>query len=419
VSPLTTAGVRRRFLLLHALRWLPTGLIIPIFVLLPLERGLTLAEAGIAFTAQGLVVLALELPTGGLSDALGRRPVLLASGTLNLASLGLMAAADSLPMFFAVFAIQGVYRALDSGPLEAWYVDTTLAIDPKAAIETGLSRGGVVVGVAIAAGSLASGGLIALDPLPGVSPLAVPLLAAIALQVVSLVAVAVLLAERRPPRTAGVLRHSLTETSGAIRGALSLARRSRVVLALVSVELFWSFGMVTFETLLPVRLSDILGDADRAAALLGPANTGAWLASALGAAGVPLLVRRIGAPWTGFSLRIVQGATIVGMALLAGPVGVLVAYLLCYVVHGAANPVHSGLLHRQVDGPYRNSVISLNSMVGQPGFALGAVGLTALADVTSVSTAMLVGAVVLAVAAPLYLAARRPAPGPAVLVAEQ
>jgi MFS family permease len=419
VSPLTTAGVRRRFLLLHGLRWLPTGLLIPIYVLLPLERGLTLTQAGIAFTAQGLVVLALELPTGGLSDALGRRPVLLAAGVLNLASLGLLTVADSLPLFFAVFAIQGVFRALDSGPLEAWYVDTTLAIDPKADIESGLSRGGVVIGVAIAAGSLASGGLVALDPLAGVSALAVPVLAALALQVVSLVAVAVLLVERRPARTAGVLRHSLTETTGAIRGALGLARRSRVVLALVSVELFWSFGMVAFETLLPVRLSDILGDADRAAALLGPANTGAWLASALGAALVPLLVRRIGAPWSGFVLHIAQGGTIVGMALLAGPVGVLAAYLLCYVMHGAANPVHSGLLHRQVDGPYRNSVISLNSMVAQPGFALGAVGLTALADATSVSTAMLVGAAVLAVAAPLYLPARRPAPAPTVLVAEQ
>ena len=98
--------------------------------------------------------------------------------------------------------------------------------------------------------------------------------------------------------------------------------------------------------------------------------------------------------------------------------------ILGFTIHQAgprtlANPVHSGLLHRQVDGPYRNSVISLNSMVAQPGFALGAVGLTALADATSVSTAMLVGAAVLAVAAPLYLPARRPAPAPTVLVAEQ
>ena len=95
------------------------------------------------------------------------------------------------------------------------------------------------------------------------------------------------------------------------------------------------------------------------------------------------------------------------MGLLAGPVGVLIAYLACYAVHGASNPLHMGLLHRQVDGPYRTSVISLNSMMAQPAGALGAVVLTALADATSVSTAMLVGAVVLAVAAPLYLPAWR------------
>ena len=106
-------------------------------------------------------------------------------------------------------------------------------------------------------------------------------------------------------------------------------------------------------------------------------------------------------------MRILQGATVVGMGLLAGPVGVLVAYLACYAVHGASNPLHVGLLHRQVDGPYRTSVLSLNSMMAAPGFALGGMVLTALADATSVGTAMLVGAVVLAVAAPLYLPAWR------------
>ena len=99
------------------------------------------------------------------------------------------------------------------------------------------------------------------------------------------------------------------------------------------------------------------------------------------------------------------------MGLFAGPVGVLVAYLACYAVHGASNPLHSGLLHRQVDGPYRTSVLSLNSMMAQPAGALGGVVLTALAAATSVSTAMVVGAVVLAVAAPLYLPAGRPAAG--------
>jgi MFS family permease len=406
MSVLTAARARRRYLLLHGLRWLPTGLVIPILVLLPLDRGLTLTQLGVAGVAQGLLVLVLELPTGGLADALGRRPVLLLAGVVNLASFGLLAVAGSLPLFVAVFALQGVYRALDSGPLDAWYVDAALAADPEADIETGLSRGGAVVGVSIAAGALASGGLIALDPLPGVNPLAVPVLAAIAVQVVALVAVAVLLTEVRRVRGSGALVASVREVPATIRAALGLLRRSRVLLALVAVELFWGFGMITFESLLPVRLTEVVDDADTAAALLGPAGSAAWLASAAGAALVPLASRRIGPHWTGAALRVLQGATVVGMALLAGPAGVLAAYLLCYVVHGAANPVHMGLLHRQVDGPYRTTVLSLNSMMAQPAGALGLLVLTALADATSVSTAMLVGAGVLAAAAPLYLVAR-------------
>jgi hypothetical protein len=165
--------------------------------------------------------------------------------------------------------------------------------------------------------------------------------------------------------------------------------------------------MVTFEGLLPVRLAEVVGDADRAAALLGPASSAAWLVSAAGAALTPLLLRWPGAAPGAALLRILQGLTVAGMGLFTGPVGVLVAYLACYTVHGAANPLHYGLLHRQVDGPYRTSVISLNSMVAQPAGALGAVLLTALAAATSLSTAMLVGGAVLAVAAPLYLPAWR------------
>jgi DHA1 family tetracycline resistance protein-like MFS transporter len=413
MSALTADQVRFRFLLLSALRWLPTGLLIPVLVLLPLERGLTLAQYGTAAAVQGLVVLLLELPTGGLSDAIGRRPVLMLAGVVGLASVALLTVADSYLLFMAVYLLQGIYRALDSGPLDAWYVDSALAADPDADIEAGLSRSGVVVGIAIAAGALASGGLVALGPwtLAGwqVSALTVPVLFSFLAQVVSLVAVALLLHEMRPARGLAAMRTSLRGVPAAIGSALMLLRRSRVVLALVAVEVFWGFGMVTFEGLTPVRLAEVIGDPDRAAALLGPAGSAAWLASSLGAALVPLLSRRIGAPWTGFALRITQGVTVVGMGLFAGPVGVIAAYLLCYTVHGAANPVHYGLLHRQVDGPYRGSLISLNSMVSQPAGALGAVVLTGVAQSAGVSTALVVGAVVLAAAAPLYLVARRPA----------
>ena len=407
MSGLDAVAVRRRYLLLTALRWLPSGLLIPIFVLLPLDRGLTLAEFGLAAAAQGLVVLFLELPTGGLSDALGRRPVLLAAGVVQLSSLVIFAVAGSVALFLLAFLLAGIYRALDSGPLEAWYVDGALAADPGADIETGLSRGSAVLSVAIAVGALAGGGIIALGPYGPVTALTAPVLVAIALEVVSLLAVAFLLTEVRPPRGTSALRASMSGVPAAIGGAFGLVRRSRVLLALIAVELFWGFGMVTFEALTPVRLAEVTSGKEAAAALLGPATSAAWLVSAAGAALIPLLARRIGAPWAGFALRIAQGLTVAGMGLLAGPVGVITAFLLCYTVHGASNPVHSGLLHRQVEGPYRASVISLNSMVSQPAGALGGVVLTALATATSVTVALLTGAAVLAAAAPLYLVALR------------
>ena len=410
MTALTAARAQRRFLFLLGLRWFPVGLMIPVHVLLPLERGLSIAQLGAAAAAQGFIVLFLELPTGGLSDAIGRRPVLLLAGVVNLASLAVLGFADSVALFVVVYALQGVYRALDSGPLEAWYVDQALAADPEADIETGLSRSGVVLGLSIAGAALLSGGIVALGPVGPVSALTVPVLVSVVIGVAGLVAVATLMTEDRPARGLTALAASARGVPAAIGGALRLARRSRVITALIAVELFWGFGMVTFETLMPVRLSEVIGDADDAAALLGPVGSAGWVASAAGAALIPLLSRRIGAPWTGFTLRIAQGVTVVGMGLFAGPVGIIAAFLLCYAVHGAANPVHVGMLHRQVDGPYRASVLSLNSMVSLPAGAVGSVVLTAVAAGAGTGTAMVIGAAVLAAAAPLYLVGRhRPA----------
>jgi predicted MFS family arabinose efflux permease len=69
------------------------------------------------------------------------------------------------------------------------------------------------------------------------------------------------------------------------------------------------------------------------------------------------------------------------------------------------------MLHRAVVGPStRATVVSANSLTAQTGGALGGIALGALADATSLTTATLAGAAVLAIAAPLYLLAGRAIP---------
>lgn len=404
---LDVRAARRRFLVLLALRWIPVGLLIPITVLLPLSRGLSLSQVGLAFAAQGVLVLALELPTGGLSDSWGRRPVLMLSTVIGIVALGLLVVAQSFPAFLAVYALQGVYRALDSGPLEAWYVDATLAADPDASLDRGLSAGSAVLSGAIAVGALASGGLIALDPFDEVATLTLPVLVAVGFAVLSAVAVAVLMTEPRTDRDRYGLRASVRRVPRTVKEGAGLVRGNRVLLALVCVELFWGFGMVTFEGLMPVRLAEVVDSTDEAAALMGPVSSAAWFASAAGAACITLVSRRVGVAPTAAAMRVLQGLTVVLMGLVAGPVGLVIAYLACYTIHGASNPLHMTLLHHEVTAQHRSTMISLNSMVSQPAGAVGTVVLTALADGTSVSTALVVGGVVLALAAPLYLPAWR------------
>jgi MFS family permease len=398
---------RRRYLLLVALRWLPVGLLIPIFVLIPLSRGLSLTEIGFVFATQGLIVLFLELPTGGLSDSLGRRPVLILATVISLVSLGVVAVADSAPMFAAGMVLQGIYRALDSGPLEAWFVDATLADDPDAPIERGLGHGSSILSLAIAAGALLSGGLVALRPVAGIDPLLLPLLVAIGLVAVNLVAIVTLMTEAPRARDPRAVARSVRAVPAIVGEGLRLLRSSTVLRALVAVELSWGFAMVTFESLFPIRLAELVGGTDDAAAIMGPVGSGAWFAAAAGAAAIVAISGRIGVARSAALLRIVQGATVVAMGLLTGPIGVVVAYLACYAAHGASNPMHTTLLHRQVDGPHRTTVLSMNSMAAQPAGSLGTIILAAVADGTSVSTAMVLGGLILAAAAPLYVPALR------------
>jgi MFS family permease len=407
MTVLDARSARRRYLLLVALRWLPVGLLIPIFVLIPLSRGLSLTEIGFVFATQGLIVLFLELPTGGLSDSLGRRPVLILATVISLVSLGVVAVADSAPMFAAGMVLQGIYRALDSGPLEAWFVDATLADDPDAPIERGLGHGSSILSLAIAAGALLSGGLVALRPVAGIDPLLLPLLVAIGLVAVNLVAIVTLMTEAPRARDPRAVARSVRAVPAIVGEGLRLLRSSTVLRALVAVELFWGFAMVTFESLFPIRLAELVGGTDDAAAIMGPVGSGAWFAAAAGAAAIVAISGRIGVARSAALLRIVQGATVVAMGLLTGPIGVVVAYLACYAAHGASNPMHTTLLHRQVDGPHRTTVLSMNSMAAQPAGSLGTIILAAVADGTSVSTAMVLGGLILAAAAPLYVPALR------------
>ena len=399
-------------MLLTAVRWLPVGLTIGMTVLLPLERGLSLAEIGVLLSLQGFVVLGLELPTGGLADAIGRRPLLLAASALAVASTCVFVLAQSFGVFALALVLQGVFRALDSGPLEAWFVDVALADDPHAPLDVPLGRGAAALGIAIAGGAAAGGALVAWHPLTAFSALVLPFIVAGILYAVSGVLVAVLV--REPARPGVTLAFAVRETPLAMHGGLQLLRRSGVLRALVLVEVFWSIAMIAFESLTPIRLAEQLGAESAAAAVFGPASAMAWGLFALGSSSVSLLRRRLGTAGAAIAMRVVNGLFVVLMGLASGPVGLLIGYGLAYLTHGAAGPVHNALLHRQSGAQTRAMVLSMNSMVAGGSHSLGLLVLMPLAQLASPAVAiMAAGAFSVAGALGYLPALRQERQGPA------
>ena len=407
---LTPSGARRVFLTLTFTRWFPVGLVVGLFTLLPIERGLSVPETLLASSVVGFVVFALELPTSGFADAFGRRPVFVAAAVVNVVAACAYVVAESFWAFVVAAGLTGVFRALDSGPLEAWFVDTVHATEPGADVDRSLSAEGTVLGVSIAVGALVSGGLVWWDPLPVGSALLLPFLVFAGLNVVHLVAVLVLLKEPRTQVDATAARWALQsarEAPAIVREGLGLLRTNKVLRGITLVEVFWCTAMVVFESFQPIRLAEILDSEEQAGALMGPVASVGWGVFALGSALAGLASARFGVARTAILARVLNGLGAVVMGLVAGPAALIAAYLVTYSLHGSGGPVHSSLLHREARARNRATVLSMNSMVAFGAFTVVGPLLGVLAGAASNQVAMVTAGAFSVLGAWCYLPALR------------
>ncbi len=409
---MTIEQVRRTFVTLTAMRWLPTGLTVPALVLIGQARGLSLAQIGMTTAVYGVTTLVLELPTGGLSDVIGRRPVLVAAGLLSVAAALVTAVGTSFTVLACAAAIRGAARALDSGPLQSWFVERTLAIDPEASFRTGLSRASAGESIALAAGTLATGGLLVVTPLRATdSPLialSTPFLVSAAFACVQVALVAVWVKE---PRCTGrlTLRDVLADLPRTIAGGARLAATHPTLRRLLTVTAAIGAALAGIELLTPPHMASLLGSDAKGASAYAVLATFGFVGSAIGAALAPAATRVLRHP----SRVPLVGALGAAAALAAtgaralGPLSV--AYIAFFVLLGMGSPLLDELTHRSVTSRERATMLSVGSMALQGSGVLAALAFGPLADYASPRVALAVAAVVLVLGALALI--RLPAPG--------
>jgi len=405
---------RRRFVTLTALRWFPTGVVLPVLVLLMRERGLDLAEVGIVLAVYSLLTATLELPTGGLADVIGRRPVLVLSASMTVAGTVLLGVGQNLLMLGAAAGVLGVARALDSGPLQAWFVDTVQALDAQADLRHGFSQAGVAEAAGLGLGALVGGGLVAISPLPQESgvviALSTPFLLAAALSVGSLVAVVAWVQE--PPRQTAVrVGDVLADVPRTIARGAALTVGRGPLRRLVAFSAALGVALAGVELLAPTSFATLLGGASQAAGPYAVLVTLGFAGTAAGSALAPALARLLRSPSRGL-LAAALASAIAVLAISTPTLGVAAtAFLAFYLLLGIGGPLLDELTHAAVESSERATVLSVRSMVLQLGGMAANLSLGALAGATTLTIAFAALALILVLGSLTLV--RMPQPMPA------
>ena len=395
--------VLRTYVTLTLLSTFASSTIWGINTLFLLDAGLSIAEAFAVNAFFTLGMVAFEVPTGVVADAVGRRAsYLLGAATLFVSTLLYLLMWQTSGPFLAwaaASALLGLGFTFFSGATEAWLVDGLHATGYEGTLEAAFARGQIATGTAMLTGTIA-GGVLA-----QVTNLGVPyVLRAVMLGLTFAVAWRSMHDIGFVPTKGGSVTH---EMRGIVRSSLDHGLRNPPVRWLMLAAPFSAgVGIYGFYAAQPYLL-ELYGD-DKAYAVAALSAALVAGAQILGGVLVPhvarMFRRRMSVLLAGTVLTI---GVLVLMGLLSSfwvAIGLLALWSTAFAVIG---PVRQAFLNGLIPSAQRATVLSSDNLLGSAGGVVAQPGLGKAADVWSYGTSYVVAAGVQVLALPFIVLARR------------
>lgn len=398
----------RVFQLHQFLDRLAMGLTVAVVALALTDRGMDLFQISLLFGVYSLTTMAMELPFGGLADNIGRKPVFLVAVVASLISLALFLVSSDFTVLTLSFAFIGLGRALRSGTLDAWFVETFKAAAPNVDVQPALAKAQWANAMGLAFGAILGGllpdafGMTALKY--GISIYDVSYAASFAVMVGVLIYTLFAIAEEPRPLNRNALRQGFANVPSVIAEAGLLALKHPTLSMLLAALALFLMATNPVEVIWPTYAKPML-DEGYANTVIGALAAGYFFAIAYGASLSPHISRIFRRRHAVALAAIFACLAVVQVALamqggIAGFVGVFVLYS---IILGAGETPASSILHRCVEDRQRSTMLSLRSLIQQFGAAIGLVMAGALAEMYSTPLAWIVGAVFLLTAMALSL----------------
>ncbi len=384
------------------------GLTVAVVALALADRGMDLVQISLLFGIYSLTTMVLELPFGGLADNIGRKPVFLTAIVASLISLLLFLATRDFYVLALSFAFIGFGRALRSGTLDAWFVETFKVVAPNVDVQPALAKAQWANALGLASGAVL-GGLLP-DVLGEVAThigfgiYDVSYLASISVMLGVFVFTVFAIDEKPRPMNATALMHGFASVPAVIREAGFLALNHPMLSVLLAALALFLMATNPVEVIWPTHVKPML-DADYANTVIGVITATYFFSIAFGASLSPYISRffkRRHAMTLAATFACLAGVQI-ALAVQGGIMGFVRVFVLYSVILGVSETPASSILHRCVEDRQRSTMLSLRSLIQQLGAALGLVLAGAVAEIYATPMAWIVGAVFLMVAAILTL----------------
>jgi MFS family permease len=394
--------IQRVYLTLLLGNMLAASFIWGVNTLFLLDAGLSNLEAfaANAFFTLGMVIF--EIPTGVIADTVGRRAsyllgtIVLAGGTALYWLMWLWSAP------FWAWALASVLLGLGftffSGAVDAWLVDALRASGYQGELEPVFSKGMIVGGAAMLAGSVL-GGVVA-----QLTDLGVPFLVRAGILVLMFVIAFIAMRDIgfTPERSEGPLRTVRTVFSGSMKHGLGNAPVRYLMLAAPFTA---GVGIYVFYALQPYLLQ-LWGDADAysVAGLAAAIVAGSQIVGGLLAPRVRRLFRKR------TTVLIIAGIIGVVLLLTLGLVPNFWIALAILTVWGIASsiddPIRRAYLNDLIPSNRRATVLSFESLMGNVGGIGIQPALGRVADLSGYAFSLVIGGVISAVAVPFIALSR-------------
>lgn len=343
------------------------GIMAPVLSLVLLSHGATLKTLSLCIGIFAAMVVVLELPSGILTDFIGRKRIFLISQCFILCNFLLILFSRHFLLLAVACGFQGMGQAFSSGSIEVLEIESYIKEKGEDGIPKISSTLAVLECAGLASGSLCGGFLGYFD-----STYTLLLTVCILLEFLLLTLTVLFVKETWEKPMDGT---PAVQLKNQIRSLFSSIQHSKIVMTILAMSAMLGLGLCTIETYWQPTLKLYLPE--HLSWIFGIINCLGYFGASLGSKGAEQLWKyshaseETGRSMMGYwSLRLLLPFIILSLGLCRNLFLFIFLFVLTYTVLGAGNLFENTILHASIENSHRSSMLSLSSLSVRSGAIL-------------------------------------------------